>query len=47
MHLSDLDFGKQGIQVRFRADNENAARAKAGYGRDRARLCASLAAGTY
>ena len=47
MRLSDLDFGKQGIQVRFRADNENAARAKAGYGRDRARPCASLAAGTH
>jgi integrase/recombinase XerD len=35
MRLGDLDFGKQGIHVRFRADNENAARAKAGYGRDR------------
>lgn len=35
MHLSDLDFGKQGVHVRFRADNENGARAKAGYGRDR------------
>jgi integrase len=35
MRLCDLDFGKQGIHVRFRADNENAARAKAGYGRDR------------
>jgi integrase/recombinase XerD len=35
MHLSDLDFGKQGVHVRFRVDNENAARAKAGYGRDR------------
>lgn len=35
MHLSDLDFGKLGVHVRFRADNENAARAKAGYGRDR------------
>ena len=35
MRLSDLDFGKQGVHVRFREDNENAARAKAGYGRDR------------
>jgi integrase/recombinase XerD len=35
MRLSDLDFGKRGVHVRFRADNENAARAKAGYGRDR------------
>jgi len=35
MRLSDLDFGKQGVHVRFRADNENGARAKAGYGRDR------------
>ncbi len=35
MRLSDLDFGKQGVHVRFRADNENAARAKGGYGRDR------------
>src|SRR5258707_1116896 len=35
MRLEDLDFGKRGVHVRFRADNENAARAKAGYGRDR------------
>jgi integrase/recombinase XerD len=35
MHLEDLDFGKQGVHVRFRADNQNGARAKAGYGRDR------------
>ena len=35
MHLEDLDFGKRGVHIRFRADNENAARAKAGYGRDR------------
>lgn len=35
MRLEDLDFGKQGVHVRFRADNENAARAKAGHGRDR------------
>jgi integrase/recombinase XerD len=35
MHMEDLDFGQGGIQVRFRADNENLARAKSGYGRDR------------
>jgi integrase/recombinase XerD len=35
MHLDDLDFGKQGVHVRFRADNQNGARAKSGYGRDR------------
>jgi len=35
MRLSDLDFGGRGVHVRFRADNENAARAKGGYGRDR------------
>ena len=35
MHLSDLDFGGRGVHVRFRADNENGARAKGGYGRDR------------
>jgi integrase/recombinase XerD len=35
MHLDDLEFGKHGVHVRFRADNENGARAKAGYGRDR------------
>jgi len=35
MRLSDLDFGKRGVHVRFRTNNENAARAKAGYGRDR------------
>ena len=35
MHVDDLEFGKQGVHVRFRADNENRARAKAGYGRDR------------
>ena len=33
--MEDLDFGKQGVHVRFRADNQNGARAKAGYGRDR------------
>ena len=35
MHLEDLDFGQRGVYVRFRPDNENEARAKAGYGRDR------------
>jgi integrase/recombinase XerD len=35
MQVEDLDFGKQGVYVRFRADNENGARAKAGYGRER------------
>ncbi len=35
MRMEDLEFGKQGIHVRFRPDNENGARAKAGYGRDR------------
>ncbi len=35
MHMEDLEFGKQGVHIRFRADNENGARAKAGYGRDR------------
>src|SRR5260370_31552964 len=35
MHMEDLECGKQGVHVRFRPDNENGARAKAGYGRDR------------
>ena len=35
MHLDDLEFGTHGVHVRFRPDNENGARAKAGYGRDR------------
>jgi integrase len=35
MRMDDLEFGKQGVHVRFRTDNENGARAKAGYGRDR------------
>jgi integrase/recombinase XerD len=35
MKMEDLEFGKQGVHVRFRSDNENGARAKAGYGRDR------------
>jgi len=35
MRMEDLEFGKQGVHVRFRSDNENGARAKAGYGCDR------------
>jgi integrase/recombinase XerD len=35
MHMDDLEFGRHGVHTRFRADNENGARAKAGYGRDR------------
>lgn len=35
MRMDDLEFGKHGVHVRFRPDNENGARAKAGYGRDR------------
>jgi integrase/recombinase XerD len=35
MHMDDLEFGKHGVHVRFCTDNENGARAKAGYGRDR------------
>jgi len=35
LRMEDLEFGKQGVHVRFRPDNENGARAKAGYGRDR------------
>jgi len=34
-HLEDLAFGQGGVHVRFRPDNANHARAKAGYGRDR------------
>ncbi len=33
--LEDIDYGEQGIWVRFRPDNENNSRAKDGYGRDR------------
>lgn len=33
--LEDIDYGEQGIHVRFRPDNVNGSRAKAGYGRDR------------
>jgi len=35
MRLEDIEHGKGGIHVRFRGDNANKARAKAGYGRDR------------
>ncbi len=35
MRMDDLEFGKQGVHVRFRPDNENGARAKAGYDNDR------------
>jgi integrase/recombinase XerD len=35
MHLEDLEFGRHGVHVRFRSTNENGARAKAGYGKDR------------
>lgn len=33
--LEDIDYGEQGIYIRFRDDNINGSRAKAGYGRDR------------
>lgn len=35
IRMEDLDFAANGVWVRFRPDNENASRAKAGYGRDR------------
>lgn len=35
VHLEDIDFAEQGLWIRFRADNTNGSRAKAGYGRDR------------
>src|SRR5579859_2156851 len=35
MRMEDLEFGRQGVHIRFRPDNENGARAKAGYGNDR------------
>ena len=35
MRMEDLEFGKQGVYIRFRPDNENGARAKAGYDNDR------------
>ena len=35
IHLEDIDFAEEGLWVRFRTDNTNGSRAKAGYGRDR------------
>ena len=35
IRLEDIDFAEQGVWIRFRANNSNKARAKAGYGRDR------------
>lgn len=35
IRLEDIDFAEQGVWIRFRPDNSNRARAKAGYGRDR------------
>ena len=35
IHLEDIDFAEQGVWIRFRPDNTNDSRAKAGYGRDR------------
>lgn len=35
IHLEDINFAEEGLWVRFRADNTNGSRAKAGYGRDR------------
>lgn len=35
IHLEDIDFGEQGLWVKFRPNNENGARAKSGYGSDR------------
>lgn len=35
IRLEDLDFSSQSVHIRFRPDNANGARAKAGYGRDR------------
>lgn len=35
IRMEDLDFGLQGVHVKFRPDNANGSRAKAGYGRDR------------
>lgn len=35
IRLEDIDFAEQGIWIRFRPNNSNGARAKAGYGRDR------------
>jgi len=33
--MEDLEFGKQGVHIRFRPNNENGERDKAGYGNDR------------
>ena len=35
IRLEDIDFAEQGVWIRFRINNSNKARAKAGYGRDR------------
>lgn len=35
IRMEDLDFGGCGVHIRFRTDNPNGSRAKAGYGRDR------------
>jgi integrase/recombinase XerD len=35
MRMDDLAFGEHGVHIRFRSNNENGARAKAGYSRDR------------
>ena len=35
VHIEDIDFGECGIWVKFRNNNSNGSRAKAGYGRDR------------
>ncbi|KXA09930.1 tyrosine-type recombinase/integrase [Clostridium perfringens] len=35
IHLEDIDFAEEGLWIRFRANNTNGSRAKAGYGRDR------------
>jgi len=35
VHLEDIDFAEQGLYVRFRTNNINGARAKAGYGKER------------
>ena len=39
LHMADIDFAATGVHVRFRGDNVNGARAKAGYGRDRFVMC--------
>lgn len=35
VHLEDIDYAESGFWIKFRPDNENNTRAKAGYGRDR------------